>query len=336
MAFNSASAFLSISIALNAMSLHATCTQVFVVVALIVCFGLASIQTLDRVSYIGWIGLTAIISAVLTLAISVGVENRPSAAPQSGPWDKDLLIVAQPTFVAAMNAVGTLVFAFGCAPAYFNVAAEMRDSSLFVRSATVAQVIITCLYTALGIVVYYYCGQYVASPVLGSAGVLMKRICYGIALPGLLTSGLLFTHMPAKYCFVRLLRGSHHLSRNTPTHWAAWLGSVAFTAVLAYVIASAIPFFDDLISLIGAIFGTFFCFCLEGGMYLTLIWPAYKDRALRTRWFWFTVVANAFLILLGAFIIVAGTYASVVEINDSFIAGTVGSSFSCQDNSAST
>jgi hypothetical protein len=93
LAFNSASAFLSISISLNAMSLHGTCTQVFVVVGLIVCFCLASIQTLDRVSYIGWVGLFSIIGAILTLAISVGVEDRPAAAPQTGPWDKDLHIV---------------------------------------------------------------------------------------------------------------------------------------------------------------------------------------------------------------------------------------------------
>ncbi len=92
MAFNAASAYLSISIALNAMSLHATCTQVFVVVALVVCSCLASIQTLDRVSYIGWIGLVSIVGAVLTLAVSVGVEDRPAAAPATGPWDKNLLI----------------------------------------------------------------------------------------------------------------------------------------------------------------------------------------------------------------------------------------------------
>jgi hypothetical protein len=93
MTFIAGSAFLSVSIALNAISLHATCTQVFVVVGLIVCYCLASIQTLDRVSYIGWVGLTSIIVAVLTLTISVGVEDRPAAAPQTGPWDKDLILL---------------------------------------------------------------------------------------------------------------------------------------------------------------------------------------------------------------------------------------------------
>jgi len=184
--------------------------------------------------------------------------------------------------------------------------------------------------------VYYYCGQYVASPALGSAGALMKRICYGIALPGLLTSGLLLTHLPAKYIFVRLLRGSHHLSQNTTTHWIVWLGSVAFTAILSYVIASAIPFFGDLISLIGAIFGTTYCVQLEAGMFLYLQWPAFKRPELRTKWFWFGVVMNVALILIGMFITVGGLYGSVLEIQASFADGSVGSPWSCRDNSAST
>lgn len=54
---------------------------------------------------------------------------------------------------------------------------------------------VTAVYTAIGIVVYYYCGSYVASPALGSAGTLMKRICYGLALPGLLVSTLILLHV---------------------------------------------------------------------------------------------------------------------------------------------
>ena len=36
---------------------------------------------------------------------------------------------------------------------------------------------------AIGITVYYYSGQYVASPALGSAGVLLKRVAYGVSIP---------------------------------------------------------------------------------------------------------------------------------------------------------
>jgi hypothetical protein len=96
-------------------------------------------------------------------------------------------------------------------------------------------------------VVYHFAGQYVASPALGTAGSLIKRVCYGIALPSLIVGGMLFAHTGAKYgtsspaepsramsiisplaladaatAFVRILRKSRHLARNTPTHYLVW------------------------------------------------------------------------------------------------------------------
>ena len=93
MTFIAGSAYLSFSIALNAITLHATCTQVFVVVGVIICYGFSCIQTLGKVSYIGWVGLVSIITSVIVVCVAVGVQDRPSAAPQTGPWDKDLVIL---------------------------------------------------------------------------------------------------------------------------------------------------------------------------------------------------------------------------------------------------
>ncbi len=237
-----------------------------------------------------------------------------------------------PTFANAADALGTLIFAFGATPAFFNVIAEMKDPRDFTKAAITAQSIITAVYVTLGIVVYYYCGQYVASPALGSAGLLMKRICYGLAIPGLLVSGLLFTHLPAKYVFVRLLRGSHHLSRNTVTHWVCWLGSVAVCAIFSYIIASAIPFFGNLISLVGALFGTPLVICLESGMWIYYSWDQWKYADRRGKYFYFGLAINAFLILVGIFITVGGTYGSVLAIKKSFDDGTVSGVFSCANN----
>lgn len=71
----------------------------------------------------------------------------------------------------------------------------MREPRQYGRSMAICQTIVTVLYLAIGIVVYYYCGSYVASPALGSAGTLFKRICYGLALPGLLASMILLSHV---------------------------------------------------------------------------------------------------------------------------------------------
>lgn len=54
---------LGISIGLNAVSSHGTCTAVFVAVAAIIAFSLGSIQTLGRITWIAWIGLACILTA---------------------------------------------------------------------------------------------------------------------------------------------------------------------------------------------------------------------------------------------------------------------------------
>ncbi|KAG9571384.1 hypothetical protein KCU71_g227, partial [Aureobasidium melanogenum] len=114
----------------------------------------------------------------------------------------------------------------------------------------------TVIYTVIGNIVYYICGSYVASPALGSAGVTMKKVCYGLALPGLCIGTVLLCHLPAKYVLVRILRGSKYLTSNTKTHWITWLSCTTGITLISYIIASAIPVFGGLVSLVGALFAT--------------------------------------------------------------------------------
>lgn len=54
---------LSLSIALNALSLHATCTGVFVAVAAIAGFIIASIRTLGKISWLAYVGVACIMTS---------------------------------------------------------------------------------------------------------------------------------------------------------------------------------------------------------------------------------------------------------------------------------
>lgn len=58
----SGSGMLGVSIALNTLSEHGACTVVFVVVAAVAIALLSSIRTLDRVSFLGWIGVISIMA----------------------------------------------------------------------------------------------------------------------------------------------------------------------------------------------------------------------------------------------------------------------------------
>lgn len=114
----------------------------------------------------------------------------------------------------------------------------------------------TAFYIVVGVVLYTYANPFIASPALGTAGVLVKRISYGIALPGLFFTAIIYNHLAAKFIFVRVLRGSHHLNHPTAKHWAVWLSCTGACLLFSYVVAEAIPVFSGLVGLVSALFGT--------------------------------------------------------------------------------
>ncbi|KAL4883601.1 putative amino acid transporter [Aspergillus karnatakaensis] len=326
------SGILGISIGLNAVSTHDTCTAVFTTVAAIVGFACSSVRTLGKITWFAWIGLPCILTAVIIVCIAVGLQDKPATAPE--PWIPDYQIIAHPSFTDGITAVSNLVFAFSGTPGFFAIVSEMRDPRQYTRAVLICQGSVTAVYIAIGCVVYYYCGSYVAAPALGSAGQLIKQICYGIALPGLVVTTTICSHVPAKFIFVNLLRGTPHLTANTPTHWITWISCTLSIAVIAFIIASTIPIFDSLVSLIGALLGTLMCFQPMGCMWLYDNWK--KDKGLRERFWRLKVVWAGFVVLLGCFLTVAGTYGCITGIIDSYAAEGGQAAFSCADNSNST
>ncbi|ODN80901.1 hypothetical protein L202_03028 [Cryptococcus amylolentus CBS 6039] len=326
------SGIITTSLAFNAITEHATCTVVWAVIVAVITFAFASLQTLGKVSILGWIGFTSIMAAILIITVAVGVQDRPESAPSTGPWEKDIAAFrTDGTFLGGMSAVSTVVFAYCGTPAFFNVISEMRQPKRYSTALYSAQGLCTAVYLTIGIVVYYYCGQYLSSPALGSAGELIKKISYGIALPGLLVGCILYTHVGAKMIFVRVLRGSEHLTGNTFTHWAVWLGTVGGSVALAFILAESIPFFSDFVGLVGAVFGTLLSLITPAYMWLFDNWAQRStNKSLRYRSTFFLAVAT---FLIGVFIMITGTWAAVVSINDSYADGTVSGAFSCADNS---
>ncbi|RAL08074.1 uncharacterized protein BO97DRAFT_377415, partial [Aspergillus homomorphus CBS 101889] len=334
--FNSGSAILGLSVGLNAVSSHATCTAVFVAVAAIVGFACSSIRTLGKITWLAWIGLPCILTAVLIVTIAVGLEDRPAGAPATpGPWVSDWKVFGNPSFSDGIAAVSNLLFAFSGTPGFFSIVSEMRDPKQYTIAMVTCQAGVTAVYAIIGCVVYYYCGSYVASPALGSAGGVIKIISYAFALPGLMVTMTIVTHIPAKFIFVHALRGSRHLSSNSPTHWISWLTCTFGITLVAWIIASTIPIFDALLSLIGALLCPLICIMPMGAMWLYDNWGnGTRGKPKTLRWM-IGVALNVTLIILGAFLVVAGTYGSVILIMNSYRASGGSAAFSCADNSNS-
>jgi amino acid permease len=349
---------LTTSVALNALSDHGACTMVFLVVACASAFIFGTcFRSLEKVAWLSWIGVAGIVFAIWITAIACLASDRPASAP-SGPINLDIHIFPEASFTKAMSAISTQLFALGASGTFFSVAAEMKEPEKFTRSLIGGQSFIVITNIAIASIMYGKVGQYLASPALGSAGTLIMKISYGIAFPGLLVTAILWSHIAAKYWFVRILRGTRHLQSNTVIHWSVWVGSMAVTVIFGFIIVGVVPFFDDFLSLVGALINPVFTNVLPGFMILfflaenpskardrvqngetegstsPMIWLPNAFRAYRKGWKQALVLVGAiFMILLGAFIIVGGTYSNILSIQASYDDGSVSGVFSCADNS---
>ncbi|KAL5041447.1 hypothetical protein BDW71DRAFT_217849 [Aspergillus fruticulosus] len=274
--FCSGTGMLSTSIGLNAVSVvHGTCTAVFVRG----CYRgvvLAGIRTLGKIKWTASVGLACVFVAVIIVINAVAVQDRPPLAPQDGPWKSDYKLVGSPASTQGISAVSAIVFSYAGTPGFFPIAAEMPLSSLICQAG------VTAVYITVGIV-----------------------ISYDMSLPGLVASTIIVLRVSSKYIFVRLLRGCGHLTANAFIHWATWLGCTLRVNASAYLIASGIPIFGDVVSLIRALLGTLMSFQPMGCMWLYGNWDSGREWpklgwALQAAWSILVIVLGSFLTASGA------------------------------------
>ena len=123
------------------------------------------------------------------------------------------------------------------------------------------------------------------------------------------------------------------MSSNSPTHWITWLGSTGGVTIIAYIIASSVPSFNDLVSLIGALLGTVISYQPMGAIWLYDNWSKEKrQRNLK----WYLQVCWAIIVMVGGtFLMISGTYAAMVNIVNAYSKANTSPAWSCADNSNS-
>jgi hypothetical protein len=169
-----ASHILTFSVLLNTITNHGTCTIVFGVVGLIVSFLGALPRTAEKVFWMSTISALSILIATIVTMVSIGVQ-----APDYVEND----ITTSPSFTEAFLAVTNIVFAFIAHVSFFGIMSEMQDPKEFPKSLAMLQIVDTIMYIVTAMVIYCYAGPDVSSPALSSAGPLMKRVAYGLAIP---------------------------------------------------------------------------------------------------------------------------------------------------------
>lgn len=209
---------------------------------------------------------------------------------------------------------------------------EMRNPREYSKAVNWCMGLVTAAYLSFSLVVYSYAGKWVASPSLGSAGPMVKKVSYGIGLIGLCVSGALYVHVSAKYVFVRILRNSKHLQANTLVHWGTWLGSIAVMSIVSFLIASGVPIFNYLLSLAGSIAFAPLALGLPGWLWIY----DHPDHWKGTVWQKIMYFLHVVLIGLAVFLTIGGTYGVIVQILEAYRDGSIDSAFSCADNSNSS
>lgn len=297
------SGLLGTSIAFNALTEHAACSVWFSFLSTVLIIIYSSIRTWDRMTWPMTLAFLSVMGGILAVVIGVTLNDRPAAAPAEGDFDFGFHVVASPTFAAGITAAATIFISSAAGPVYLPVIAEMKRPSDYRKAVIPVGIIVGSIYLSLSLVVYYYCGRWIATPSLGSAGPLVKKVAYGIALPSLIVSAGIFNHAATKYAFVRLLRNSTHLQTNTWQHWSLWLGLNVFFGFLAFIMASSIPVFNYILALAGSV-----CFAPMSLIFPALMWfydvaPSYKGMGVKS---YAMYAFHALILLVGAVMVVGG------------------------------
>ncbi|PYH85575.1 amino acid transporter [Aspergillus uvarum CBS 121591] len=313
--FIMASHILTFTVAMNTITEHGTCTIVFGVVGVVISFFLALPRTSANVSYLSVASFISVFSAVMIVMIAVGIQR---------PYKGALEVTVDTSLYKAFLAVCNIVFSFSGHVAFFGFMSELKDPRDYPKSLCLLQGIDTVLYIVTAVVIYVFAGPNVTSPALGSAGPMIAKIAYGIALPTIIIGGVVNGHVACKFVYVRIFRNSDRMHSRDLVATGSWVALMLVLWIVAWIIAEAIPVFNDLLSLIASLFASWFTFGFSGMFWLYLN----KDRLFSSPRKIALTILNALIVGIAACVCGLGLYVSGRSLHED----SNSSSFSCANN----
>ncbi|KAF7967262.1 hypothetical protein HWV62_23068 [Athelia sp. TMB] len=316
------------TIAWNNLTNDAICAVAFSAISAIILFAVALPTTFHDMAFLGYIDFVSILIAIFITIVATGIEaSQAVGGLASVDWTAFPSKENPPTFASAFLAITNVAFAYAFAQSQFSFMSELRRPKDYTKAVFALGIMEIIIYTLTGALIYSFCGSAVKSPALLSASPLMQKIAFGVALPVIFISGGINTQTAAKYIYGKIYKpASQHATMSTRKGLISWVGLVAVITLIAWFIAELIPFFGALLGLISALFISGFTFTFPALMWFILLkeGPWNKDsRQIMLS------VANASIAIIGAVIMVAGVYASAVDIKNGFADGTVGKPYSC-------
>lgn len=301
------------------------CSVIFGFVSAVILLLLAVPPSFAEVAILGYIDFASILAAIGITIIVTGIQAGQAegglAAVKWSAWPRQGV-----SFIDAFIAISNIVFAYSFCMCQFSFMDEMHTPGDYVKSIWALGIIEIAIYTLTGALVYAFVGVGVQSPSLLSAGSLVSKIAFGVALPVIFISGSVNTTVIGRYIHGRIYRNSVTRFINTPRGWITWLAIITAITVVAFIIAEMIPFFSDLLSISSSLFVSGFTFYFPAMMWFKLLrkgsWYA-RENILKS-------VMSALCFVIGIVVLVCGTYSSIVDIINEYDKGVVRGVFTCQ------
>lgn len=297
------------SIALSTLNDGKVCSIVFSAISAIILLILAIPPSFTEVAILGYIDFVSIVAAVGITIIATGIQAHNSDGGLSGvdwsAWPREDI-----SFSQAFVAVSNIIFAFSFAIGQFSFMDEMHTPTDYMKSVWASGFIQIGIYTLTGALCYAFIGSSVQSPALLSAGPIISKVAFGVALPVIFISGSINSTVALRYLHGRMFKNSLLRFIKTPKGWASWIGLVIVFTLVGWIIAEAIPIFSDLLSLASALFVSGFSFWIPAIMWFKLLckgsWYSKKNLPIS--------LGSILAFIIGVVTLVAGTYSTIVDI----------------------
>ncbi|KAJ5465900.1 hypothetical protein N7530_009687 [Penicillium desertorum] len=297
---------------LNTLSDHSLCTAVFSVIVAIMGIVMSMPRTLQHVSFMSMFSSACMGIAIILFLVFAGIEEAPfygskGSYPTEGPVKTYAFPRPGTTWVACMNAVMNITFIWVPQILFPTFISEMEKPQDFPKALAALAAISAILFIVPSAIGFRYLGQYATAPAFGSLGVVSyKKASFGFVIVPTLVIGVIYANVTGKFIYTRILGKSRHSHSHTVIGW------------------SIIPSMGDFLSLLSAAFDSFFGFIYFAIAY----WQLNRGSLTKGRRQTAMTVLNAFIMVVGLFLLGPGLYAAVEAIIADY-SGSITPAFTC-------
>ncbi|RPA77120.1 hypothetical protein BJ508DRAFT_173398, partial [Ascobolus immersus RN42] len=268
---------------LNTLTGHSMCTVYFYIITAVVSFFLSLPRPFSALSTMaGLSGVTTFLMILLSIIFSGVLFSRSHASPPTPagtPIGLNLWPKQGTTYIQGAMAFLNIAYTFIGQLALPTFIAEMKNPMQFPRvvyAVSFAELAIAVLAGSLilyfkaemavgeGREVVFNAPEFTDNPVF-------KKICICFGLPTILFLGVMFSTLSSKFLFFLIFPAtSRHRDDKTLKSRLTWCSLHALTWTAAFLIASVIPIFSDLLGLMCAVFDSFLGFIFWGLAWIRL------------------------------------------------------------------